>query len=159
MCSCGYHFVLMHFHPTARHLAYVALPTKIFCLLEEGGAQRGPPHLYQISAATFTSSSFALLIVSQDLLPLLESKSGATRKMCLSVLAVILEHGGSVCRGTSGPSLAALLHCARSDSEATVRCAAFNCVAEYLGECVCLRSLETFVGLLPETRRKRDVLQ
>lgn len=83
--------------------------------------------------ATTIHSSFPLsmLNVPQDLLVLLDSRSSAARKLCLSVLAVVLEHGGDCCRG---PSLASLLKCARSDGDATVRCVAFSCAAEYLGK-------------------------
>lgn len=67
---------------------------------------------------------------------LLESRSTSTRKLCLSVLGTILEHGGGKgCHhDIRGPALAAVLRCARSDSDATVRSAAIDCVTAHIGQ-------------------------
>lgn len=69
----------------------------------------------------------------QDLLALVESRSNAARKLSIAVLGIILDHIGE-CRGILDPALTAVLRLARSDGDATVRCAAFDCVTERLGE-------------------------
>lgn len=66
---------------------------------------------------------------------LAESRASSARKLSLAVLVVVLKHdreGQS--RGTTpGPALAAVLRFARSDGDATVRCSAFDSIAEYIG--------------------------
>lgn len=71
--------------------------------------------------------------VRQDLLVLADSRSSQARKLSLAVLGVILTHAGE-CQELLGPVFAALLRFSRLDGDATVRCGAFDCIAEYLGE-------------------------
>lgn len=66
---------------------------------------------------------------------LAESRSSSARKLSLTVLAAVLKHDrGFKGRGTTpDPTLAAVLRFARSDGDATVRCSAFDSIAEYIG--------------------------
>lgn len=68
---------------------------------------------------------------------MVESRIPSARKLSLVVLGVILDHAVSS-QETAGPALAELLRFARSDGDATVRCAAFDIVADYLGEMLSL---------------------
>lgn len=72
---------------------------------------------------------------TQDLLVLAVSRSSSARKLHLAVLRAILgQNGDGGCPGTQKPALAEVLRCARSDGDANIRCAALDCVGEYLGK-------------------------
>lgn len=66
---------------------------------------------------------------------LAESRLTPARKLSLAVLVMVLKNDrGGQSRGLSpDPTLAAVLRFARSDGDATVRCAAFDSIAEYVG--------------------------
>lgn len=76
----------------------------------------------------------ATLVVIQDLLLLMESRSSSTRKLSLAVLRAILAYGNGHQRKTHGSAIAAVLRLTRLDGDASVRSSAFDTVAEYLGE-------------------------
>lgn len=88
----------------------------------------------------------------------MESRSNAARKLSVAVLGVTIDHSGE-CRGTLDPALTAVLRLARSDGDATVRCAAFDCVTEYMGETYPCHINRTSEFLLPCVRAfKENVL-
>lgn len=66
---------------------------------------------------------------------LAESRLSAARKLSLAVLVLVLKYdwGEQNQRLNPDPTLAAVLRFAQSDGDATVRCSAFDSIAEYIG--------------------------
>lgn len=78
-------------------------------------------------------SPVLLIVRCKDLLILVESRSPSARKLSITVLSAVLGHERMEESSEQCPALAAMLGLARSDGDATVRCAAFDALTGFIG--------------------------